>query len=247
MTTTRRRRPIPHPPRFSSHALRPVALVLLPLVLLLTACSGGNDPQSGKSATEVLAAAKKALDDTSGVNLTLSTKELPKGVDGILDAKGVGTHAPAFQGDLKVMVNNLTVEVPVVSVNGEVFAKLPFTTKFAPIDPGDYGAPDPATLMDPQQGLSAWLTATKAVEKGEQTRSGEAVLTTYTGMLPGKAVAKVVPSADATKDFPATYLLDGEGRLQSARVQGPFYGPKGVADYQIAITGYGVQKDITAP
>jgi lipoprotein LprG len=227
---------------------RLTAPLLASLALVLAGCTGGDDGGGGDDSPEqVLADAKKALDSTKGVDLELDTTSLPKGVDGVLNASGVGTHAPAFQGKLKVVVNSLTVDVPVTAVQGEVFAKLPFTTKYVPIQPSDYGAPDPARLMDPQQGLSAWLTGTQDVKKGDQTRKGEQVLTTYSGTLPGKAVASVIPSADEKAEFSVRYSIDEDGRLDTADVKGPFYGADGVVDYEIAITEYGVEKDITAP
>jgi lipoprotein LprG len=225
------------------------AALLAPALLLATAACSGDDGGSGggDSTEEVLASAKKSLDDTSGVNIALTTDKLPPGVDGVVEATGTGTHAPAFDGSIKVVVNNLNVDVPVVAVQGAVYAKLPFTTTFAEIDPSDYGAPDPADLMDPENGISGWLTAAEDVEKGEQTRDGDQVLTSYTGTLPGSAVAGVIPSADKKADFDATFEIDDEGRLVTADVKGPFYGSKGDVDYEITLSSYGTDKDIKAP
>ena len=73
-----------------------------------------------------------------------------------------------------MVVNGLDVDVPVVSVDGTVYAKLPFTRSFAEVNPADYGAPDPAQLMDPDTGLSTWLTAATGIEEGERVRDGRA-------------------------------------------------------------------------
>jgi lipoprotein LprG len=227
---------------------RLAATVLAPALLLATAaCSGGDSGSGGDSPADTLATAKKALDDTSGVKIGLTTDQLPKGVDGVVEASGTGTHAPAFDGSIKVVVNSLNVDVPVVAVQGDVWARLPFTTKFVQIDPSDYGAPDPADLMDPENGLSAWLTAAEGVEKGDQVRDGDQVLTSYSGSLPGTAVAGVIPSADKSADFDATFQLDDQDRLVKADVTGPFYGSKGDVDYQITLSAYGTDKDITKP
>jgi lipoprotein LprG len=227
---------------------RLVPVVVVPAMLLATAaCSGGDDTSGGDTPADTLAAAKKALDDTSGVKIGLTTDRLPQGVDGVVAASGTGTHAPAFDGSIKVVVNSLNVDVPVVAVQGAVYAKLPFTTEFAEIDPSDYGAPDPADLMDPENGLSGWLTAAEDVKKGDQVRDGDQVLTSYSGTLPGTAVAGVIPSADKKADFDATFQLDDQDRLVKADVQGPFYGSKGDVDYQIMLSSYGTEKDITKP
>src|SRR5690348_5046212 len=104
---------------------RLAAAIVVPTLLLATAaCSGGGD-SGGDTPADALAAAKKALDDTSGVKIGMTTDQLPKGVDGVVDASGTGTHAPAFDGSIKVVVNSLNVDVPVVAVQGTVYAKLP--------------------------------------------------------------------------------------------------------------------------
>jgi lipoprotein LprG len=221
-------------------------LWLLAVPLLLTGCGGGDDDKT-VSPEDALAEAKTNLDDTSGLTLELSTESLPDGVDGILKATGVGTHAPAFDGDLEVSVSSLSLEVPVVAVDGIVYAKLPFTTQFKEIEPDDYGAPDPAALMDSSAGISSWLTAVEGVEEGEQKRDGDKVVTTYTGTLPGSAVVDVIPSASTKADFAATFSVDDDGFLTAADVAGPFYGETGVVDYTIALSDYGSDEDITRP
>ena len=93
-------------------------------MLLLGACSGGDDEEPA-TPEDALAGAKTKLDETSGVSLALTTDQLPDGVDALSEASGVGTHAPAFEGDIKVIYNGLSVEVPVIAVDGRVYAKLP--------------------------------------------------------------------------------------------------------------------------
>ena len=212
----------------------------------LVACSddGGG---SGGTPEEVLAAAKQALDDTSGVTLSLKTEELPDDVDGVREATGAATHAPAFDGDLTVVVNGLDVDVAVVSVDGKVYAKLPFTLDFAEVNPADYGAPDPAQLMDPDTGLSSWLTEATGIEEGDRVRDGEIVLSSYSGSLPGEVVDASIPSADPDADFPVTFQIDDDGRLRSTEISGPFYGSKGTVDYTVSVDDYGTDKEITKP
>ena len=216
-------------------------------LLMLGGCSGGGDEEAATSPEDTLATAKANLDDTSGVALSLTTEELPDGLDAILTATGVGTHAPAFEGDLTMKINNLSVDVPVVAVDGKVFARLPFTTTFSEINPADYGAPDPANLMDTENGISSWLTALEGVEEGEQVRNGDQVLTSYSGTLPGSVVADVIPSASKGADFDATFRIDDEGFLDTAEVAGPFYGDVGDVDYTIKIDEYDADQVITRP
>jgi lipoprotein LprG len=230
------------PPRRARH----LPGLLLPLVLLATGCTG-DDAEDGSTPQDALAEAKTKLDETSGVQLELSTDALPETVDGLVKATGVGTHSPAFEGTVDLMVNKLSLEVPVVAVDGLVYAKLPFTTKYSEVDPADYGAPDPAQLMDSTTGISSWLTEATDVEAGDQTREGSVVLSTYSGTLPGEVVAESIPTADTSADFPVTFRVADEGTLHSVDVSGPFYGKGGEVDYTVTLTDYGTDEEITRP
>ena len=187
------------------------------------------------------------LDETSGVHLTLSADELPAGVNGLLAAQGIGTHAPAFEGDIQVSTNGLTAKADVIAVDDKVYAVLPFTSDYAEIDPDDYQAPDPAVLMSTEGGLSSLLTAAEDVQAGEDVRDGQEVLSTFTGTVPGKAVARVIPSAEADADFDATFTLDDDNQLSRVVMSGPFYPGTDPVTYTIALDRYGTDKDIQAP
>lgn len=184
--------------------------------VLVVGCSGDQGTPDGPP-EEVLAAAQDALVSTSGVSLSLTTEELPDDVDGVLEATGVATRAPAFEGELTVSLNGLDVDVPVISVDGKVYARLPFTASFAEVNPADYGASDPAQLMASDTGIAAWLTEATEIESGDQVRQGDTVLSTYRGTLSGQVVDASIPSADETAEFP------------------------------VALDDYGATKDIEAP
>ena len=80
------------------------------------------------------------------------------------------------------------------------------------------------------------LSAAKVTaEVVAQTKNGKQVLTDYTGTVPGKAVAAVIPSADDAAGFPTTFSLDGDNRLVSAKITGPFYNGKGPLAYTLEL------------
>jgi lipoprotein LprG len=169
-------------------------------------------------------------------------------VTGVQKAEGVGTHDPAFDGSITVVLSGQSFQVPVVSTGGKVYVQLPLTPGWQDIDPGDYGAPDPAQLMSPDKGFSSLLTATTGVEKGDSVRGGSnnsEVLTEYTGSVPGDVVKNVIPTASG--DFDATYTVTDSGQLREADLTGVFYKNSDPMTYQVTFDGYGTQKDITAP
>lgn len=219
--------------------------------LLLAGCSGGGDDVAADEETpeEVLAAAADTLATTSGVDLTLSTEDLPEGVSGITRADGVATSAPAFEGTITVIYAGQSVDVPVVAVDQVVYAQLPFTTGYQDIDPGDYGAPDPAALVSEESGFGSLLAVTEDVQEGESVRGGSdntEVLTTYTGTVPGTAMKKVIPSSSGDS-FDAEYLVSEDGELRQAVLTGVFYPDSAEMTYTVDLAGYGSTQDIVAP
>ena len=231
-------------------------LVAAPIVLALalgalTACSG-DDGGGGDNGNpeDALAAAKKTLDDTSGVNVELTTKDLPSGVTGISSAEGTGVHPSAFQGTFKLSVNGLPADADVIAVEGKTYARnsllLPDWTE---IDPATYGAPDPARLMDPDGGFSGLLSAAEDVKEGDSVRGGKdnkEILTEYTGTISSDAVSALIPAAEG--DFSFTYTISDDDELREAVLKGAFYGKdEGDVTYTLNLDDYGTEKDITAP
>jgi lipoprotein LprG len=224
------------------------ALVAVLTVLVVTACSGGSDSGSGATPEETMAAAKKTLDETAGVELTLATDDLPDGVTGVEKATGVGTHAPAFDGKITVVLSGQAFEVPVIAVDGKVQVQLPLTTGWQPIDPAEYGAPDPARLMSPDNGFSSLLTATTGLEKGDSVRGGadnKEVLTEYSGTVGADVVKNVIPTASG--DFDVTYTVTDDDELRTASLTGVFYENADPMTYTVTFEDYGTEKDIRAP
>ena len=213
---------------------------------LLGSCSSDSEDE-GLSPTEVLAEAKKTLDETSGVHVVLATEKLPAGISGIVSADGIGTHPPAFEGDLKIATNGITADAEVVAVDDTVYAKLPFTTEFAEVDPAEYGAPDPADLMAPEGGLSSLLTAVESPEEGKPVREGKTVLTEYSGTVPGDVVAAIIPSAPADTGFAATFTITEDNVLNQAEITGPFYPGTDDVTYTIDFDQYDTEREIAAP
>jgi lipoprotein LprG len=237
-------------PRHRATSALVAALLAVSLPLSLGSCSGSDDGGGGSGASpkETLAKAKATLDDTSGVMLTLTTDDLPAGVTGVESAEGVATHAPAFDGTITVVLAGQALEVPVIAVDGTVSAELPLTTGWQDVDPADYGAPDPAELMNPDGGFSALLAATSGLTKGESVRGGadyREVLTEYSGAVTSGVVKDVIPTA--TGQFKVVYTISDDGELREARLTGVFYPDSDSMTYSITFDDYGTDKDISAP
>jgi lipoprotein LprG len=217
------------------------------LMLALTSCGSKSSADLGDPAT-ALKNAQQKLAETSGVTLTLSTDNLPSGVQGVKGASGTITDAPAFDGTLTVAISAGTFPVPVRAVGGRVYAQIPLTIGWSEVNPSDYGAPDPAQLISASQGLPAILAATTDPKQGGQVRGGvdnKEVLTTFTGNVPASAAAHLIPGASGA--FTATYGITSGGELRQAALTGAFYGGQQSMTYSLVLENYGTSKDITAP
>ena len=226
--------------------MRNLLLATAVLVLALTGCSDNSSGESEQTPEDRLAEAKAGFDDARFIEFQLETESLPDGLDeGLLRADGTGTHDPAFTGEVKVKTRLADITAALVAVDGKVYAELPFTG-WSELDPGDYGAPDPANLMDPKAGISSLFTATRDASEGGSERDGGRVLTRIDGTVPGDAVKAVFPSSDTTA-FDISYLLDEDNVVDSVTMTGPFYSGRDDVTYRIDLNLDGDAVMIEAP
>jgi lipoprotein LprG len=215
----------------------------------LVACTGddGGDGAADDLGTR-MEAARTALDDATSLDLLLVTDALPDGVEGLLAADGSGNHDPAFEGTVTIASGALgDIDAEVVAVDGDVYAQLPFTPGYAPIDPAEYGAPDPAELLAADTGVSQWLTSTEDLTDEGESRDGEDVLTSVSGSLPGDVVAGLIPSADEEADFAVEFRLTDADELRDATITGPFYPGGDDVTYDLSVEPSDEDVEISPP
>lgn len=217
---------------------RQLILTLAASTLVLTGCTGSSDGDKGDPAKlqARLSEAKKSLDDAETITISLATEKLPSGVTGLLSAKGKGNHSPAFNGKVKVVTGGSSVDADVIAVDDKVYAKTSFAPVFLTIDPASLKAPDPASLLDAETGITQILVKTTKVTEGGKSRDGSDVLTTIKGTLPGTVVKDIIPSAAEDESFDVTYRLDDDNILRDATLKGPFYPNGGDVTYTVKLT-----------
>jgi lipoprotein LprG len=235
-----RRRPAAH--------LAVVTALVSALVSGLSGC-GGDDSEAPKAddPAKALAAAKKHFDAAASVHLILATDSKPTSGDAVLGADGTLTHQPAFDGKVKVLFSGFNTDVPIISVGGKVYAKLPLTPKYGTINPSEYGAPDPAEFADTSKGISGLLLKMEGVEEAGEERVGKQVVTRYSGTLSGSYVAPIIPSADDSDTYDTVVGLDEDNRLVTLDVTGEFFSGGGDETYTIAFDDYDKSVKISAP
>jgi lipoprotein LprG len=214
----------------------------------LSACSDSPSQAKEPTPAALLATAKQKFDATTGVSLTLTSVAVPKGVNGVSGAKGIGVvnPAPAFKGTVNATVSGITGTVDVIALDKDVYMKL-FTPEYNKVDPAVFGAPNPAQLFNKSSGISTLLPATTGLVRGDRAREGNDVLKTVKGKVPGDRIAALFVFGDKSGIFDVTYGLDEKtGQLRKATMTGPFFAGA-TSTYTLLLTGYGNPATITKP
>ncbi|WP_374999393.1 LppX_LprAFG lipoprotein [Aeromicrobium sp. CTD01-1L150] len=220
------------------------------LALLLSGCTDSSDDAPSADPSELaerLSTARAAIDDAESLEVSLATDELPQGVTGLLSAKGRGNHDPAFEGEVTVAAGGTNLDADVISVDDDLYVKTGFSPTFMTFDPDTLGAPDPASLLRTDDGVSQILQETDDLAEDGQSRDGEEVLTTITGTLPGSVIASVLPTADETGTFQVRYRLTDDDELRDASISGPFYPDVADVTYRLSLTASDQPVEIEAP
>jgi hypothetical protein len=228
--------------RRSGVPLLAAALVAVPV---LAGCSGGND---GESAADLLAKAKTTLDDASSAHFVLESEGAPETGTVLVGGEGDIARPASFEGTLKVLALGSALDLAVVSVDGTVYAQLPFTSTFSVVDPAAFGFGDPGALLDPETGISQLLEAAESPELGEERRVDGEVVREVTAQLPGELVEQILTSDDPSKPVQARFSIATEtGELRRAELTGPFFTAGDDATFTVDLSDFGADVEITAP
>jgi lipoprotein LprG len=224
-----------------------LAIVLAVLAALaLASCSDSS--ASSDDPRELLAEAKRQLDAAPSARFVLTTAEVPTGTASLIGGKGVLARPAKFQGELNVRIGQGTATVSLISVDGDVFAKLPFATTYSQTDPAHFGLGDPGALMDPDKGVSTLLVKATNPKLGEKTRLGSEVLQEVRAKLPGRLIGDLLVNADPAKAVAATFgLAEPKGEVRRVTLVGPFFRSDVNSTLTIVLDRYGEKVTITAP
>jgi hypothetical protein len=228
--------------RARSAALLALALLAGPL---LSGCSGGT---SSESAPDLLAHAKRTLDDAKTAHFVLDSKGAPDTGTVLVGGEGDIARPASFQGTLKVNTLGSALDLKVISVGGTVYAQLPFTTTYSVVDPAQFGFGDPGALLDPDTGISRLLAKSENAKLGEQKRVGGEVVQEVTAQIPGDLVQQILTSKDPSTPVQARFsIVPKTGELRRAELTGPFYVAGENATFTVQLSDFGADVQISAP
>lgn len=229
--------------------MRPFLRILLGLLLLpaLGAVAGcTEEPPADPKA--LLATAKRRLDAASTVRFELTGTRLPDTGGYLVSGSGTAKRPASFEGRFRIAVGGVAATVEVVSVNGTLYAQLPFQDDFVRTDPDTLGIRDPAELLSPKGGLSSLLSEARGLKSHGRSRKGQEVLEEVTARIPGRVVGRFLFVADESAPIHTTFRVDVEtGELREATFRGPFYDRSLKTTYALTLDRYGEAVDIEEP
>ena len=214
-------------------------------LLVVTGCGGGESEESGP---DLLARAKTTLDDASSAHFILNSEGAPEQGTLLVGGDGDIARPASFDGTLKVRALGSTLDLAVVSVDGTVYAQLPFTSTYSGVDPAQFGFGDPGARIDPDTGISQLLAKAESVELGEESRVDGEVVREVSAELPGDLVEQILTSADPDTPVQARFSIAVDsGELRRAVLTGPFYTADEDATFTLQLSDFGADVEITAP
>ncbi|WP_448638381.1 LppX_LprAFG lipoprotein [Geodermatophilus sp. URMC 63] len=211
----------------------------------LAGCGGG---EPAETADQLLARAETTLDEASSLHFVLTSEGAPTTGTALVGGEGDVARPASFQGTLQVLAAGSPVDLAVVSVDGTVYAQLPFTTGYSVVDPAQFGFGDPGALLDADTGISRLLAEADSAELGEERRVDGEVVREVSAELPGDLVEQVLTSGDPAQPVQARFsVATDSGELRRAELTGPFYTAGQDATFTIELSEFGADVEITAP
>lgn len=219
------------------------ALAAASVLVLTSACGGtGGSSASQGELHQLLTDTTTAWAKVETFDVDISTDKLPARIDALKSASGTANRQPAFEGTVQATVMGSSLTTSVIAISDDVWMQL-FGSAYIPMDPVQYGLPDPTKVID---GYAAAIAATEDIEEGDRIRSDGKELRVVTGTIPGSAIHAFIPTADSDEDFAVTYHFTAAGELVDATLDGPFYSGHTVT-YTIRLTPQAEPVTISPP
>lgn len=215
---------------------------------VLAVVAAGCGRTGNTNAAALLQKAKATLDATSSAHFVLtSTNATTAGGTTISGGDGDVQRPDRLRGSLNLVVKGLSVSVKVIAVGDQVYAQLPFATKYAKIDPSAFGLGNPGQLLDPDNGLSTLLSsATGAKSTGQKRINGELV-DEISATVPGSKIP-VLPDANPSSAVRLVAAIDpGNNELRQVTLTGPFVRANTNSTFTVTLTNYGESVQINLP
>ena len=216
------------------------------VVAALAGCGSSRQYETG--ANSVLLEAKRVIDDAPAVHFHLTSSNAQGTGTMITGADGDAARPDGFRGTLTVVQSGFNVTVHIISAGGYFYVLLPFSSSYEATDPGKYGFGNPATLLDPNQGLSTLLISATTASMADRDRLNGEELYEINVTLPGDKVAKLLTSADKSQPVHGVIGVDVDNhQIRRVVLTGPFFDAAQKSTFTLILDKYGENVAITPP
>jgi lipoprotein LprG len=243
-------RPGPEPRATEDAAIAPARLAtrVVALAALVAAVAGCGGRQYEGDARAILLEAKRVIDNSPGLHFALSSTDA-QGTGTLITGANGDAHRPdGFRGTLTVVQSGFNVKVNIISAQGYFYVQLPFTSSYQSTDPAQYGFGNPATLLDPNQGLSSLATSALTAKLSDRDRYNGEELYEIDVTLPGDRVAALLTSADKTQTVTGRIGVNVDThQIRKVVLTGPFFDKNRKSTYTLVLDKYGENITITPP
>ncbi len=215
------------------------------LLLALTGCGS-----STVNVQTLLQDAKHSVDAAQSVHFVVTSQNASSTNTYLKSGEGSARRPDGFTGSLDVQLagSGFVVTVKIASIGGKFYVQQPFSTTWEVTDPTKYGFGDPAKLIDPYNGLSTLIVAAKNPTLGDRDRLNGELLEEVHCTVSGADVARLLTSADPSRDDQAVIGIDADTHeLRRVVITGPFFATGKDATYTLTLDNYGANVSITAP
>ncbi len=222
---------------------RILATVAVVLTVPLGAC--GSPPADART---LLRDAKRSVDSSQTIHFHLTSSNAESSGTYLVGGDGDARRPDGFTGELDVSINGIPLTVKVASVGGVFYVQQPFSSKWEASQPDKYGFGDPAKLIDPNTGVTSLLAKAMSPTLGNQDRYNGELLDEVNCTLPGADVARLLTSADPSRNDSAVIGVDADThQLRRVVITGPFLSTARDSTYTLVMDRYGANITVTAP
>jgi lipoprotein LprG len=208
----------------------------------------GSSRQYETDARAVLLEAKRVIDNSPAVHFHLTSSNA-QGTGTLITGADGDAHRPdGFRGTLTVVQSGFNVTVHIISADGYFYVQLPFSSGYQATEPSKYGFGNPATLLDPNLGLSTLLTSATSASMADRDRLNGEELYEIDVTLPGDRVAALLTSADKSQPVSGVIGVDVDShQIRRVVLTGPFFDRAQKSTFTLILDKYGENVAITPP
>ena len=221
---------------------------LLFLLLLLAACTGGSSTPADPAAELRQSAAAMSKVQTVTADVKFGGGVVYQGFT--LDSASSKIQLPSASDTvIKIKQQDFLVDLEVITVDGHVFFKAPFS-KFVEIEPTEAAAlPDLAALLDAQKGLPAVMAAGSSPRLTGTEKVGgvdcDRITTTYSS---DQVAAVLGGGLKPSGDIAATlWVGQSDHLLRRIKLSGPLVSASQSSSADVTLHDFNAPLTITAP